>query len=126
MSDRHTPHSDDALLASPTRLRKKGSRCDSCGRSAPDVVGPILIGCEGWGTYAIDGVYEGVKWEASVLLCGVRPLGGRKGGCMAVMEAFLAGKGGRPRIVTTEGGWMTEDEFAASLREQKKEGPVAV
>lgn len=103
------------------RLRKKGSQCDSCGMRAPDVVGPILIGLEGWKTYEIDGIWKGKPWRANVLLCGVRPISGHVGGCSARMEAFvasggIAGKGPQPcSIVTTEGGFYTEAEFIEHL-----------
>lgn len=103
------------------RKSKKYSRCDACGKAPPDVVGPILIGLEGWKTFEIDGVFRDRAWKADVLLCGVRPLRGRVGGCSARMEAFVAA-GGRagegpqpPHMQTTEGGWANESEFIEEL-----------
>jgi hypothetical protein len=84
--------------------------CDCCGRAAPDVVGPILLGFNRWGTFAIDGVHEGRRWETNVLLCGNQY---SDHGCARDMEAFVAGRGPRPKLVTTEGGRVTEAEFAA-------------
>lgn len=109
------PPRQSTAVAEPPRLRKKYSRCDSCGQFAPDVVGPILIGIEGWRTFEIDGVYQGRAWKTNVLLCGSRSLSRSYPRCADRMAAFVNGVGPRPGIRTTEGGWLTEDEFAASL-----------
>jgi len=84
-------------------------RCDSCGAIAPDVVGPILLGCEGWRGFEIDSVYEGREWKAWVLLCA---------GCAPQMSRYVeaGGRGGGgPRIATVEGGRLSEAEFAETV-----------
>lgn len=68
-------------------------RCDSCGQPAPDVVGPILRGIENWMETTIDGEHEGRRWEADVLLCGVRH--NRELGCAPRMRRYIDG-GGSP------------------------------
>jgi hypothetical protein len=86
------------------------SVCDSCGRGAPDVVRPILLGYYRWGEFNIDGEHEGREWRADVLLCPT---------CAPRMTAFvasggIAGRGPKPPVIQTcRGGQRQEPDFAA-------------
>jgi hypothetical protein len=94
----------------PGPANRRGDRCDSCGKRAPDVVGPILLGIHKWGEFGIDGEHEGRAWRASVLLC---PDHAER------MAAFvgsggIAGQGPTPpRIVSNEGGFYEDPEWIA-------------
>lgn len=87
-----------------------GGRCDCCGHSAGDVVGPILLGIQKWGEFEIDGEYDGRRWRAKVLLC---PDHAER------MAAFVASGGAAgqgpkpPRIVSSEGGFYAEPEYVS-------------
>jgi hypothetical protein len=83
-------------------------RCDSCAEPAPDVVAPILHGIHKWAEFGIDGVHNGRRWEASVLLC---PR------CAPRMKAFVEsggqhGQGPTPPVIqTSSGGRDTEPRY---------------
>lgn len=82
-------------------------RCDSCGETAPDVVGPILFAFHHWGEFGIDGEHEGRAWRADVLLCPRHAV---------EMDAYVKA-GGTPRagrapaIATCRGGLGTEPRW---------------
>lgn len=88
------------LLPASERLAGSDTpACDSCGCAAPDVVGPILVGMKGWGSFEVAFNWHGRRGLGQVLLCPP---------CTRRLNA-----GDHPQLQTLGGGRTTEPEWCA-------------